>query len=160
MPPGWAMAAPTRASPAFVRRKPRSHRQQALHLLLGVAAMDIASFHASRRFADVKSERIAYFEQGQGPVALFIHGVPSPTATIGVTSSTASNTPRWGSFRSRHWSCGLQDIFFDKKWAYWLKDTIPGARRVIEVDDARLFFPEDRPDALAAPVLEFWSETS
>jgi hypothetical protein len=56
--------------------------------------MDIASFHASRRFADVKSERIAYFEQGQGPVALFIHGVPSPTATIGVTSSTASNTPR------------------------------------------------------------------
>jgi hypothetical protein len=31
---------------------------------------------------------------------------------------------------------------------------------VIEVDDARLFFPEDRPDALAAPVLEFWSETS
>jgi pimeloyl-ACP methyl ester carboxylesterase len=55
---------------------------------------------------------------------------------------------------------GLQDIFFDKKWAYWLKDTIPGARRVIEVDDARLFFPEDRPDALAAPVLEFWNETS
>ena len=22
---------------------------------------------------------------------------------------------------------GLKDIFFDKKWAYWLKDTIPGA---------------------------------
>src|SRR4029077_11138485 len=28
------------------------------------------------RFADVKSGRIAYFEQGQGPVALFVHGVP------------------------------------------------------------------------------------
>jgi pimeloyl-ACP methyl ester carboxylesterase len=53
---------------------------------------------------------------------------------------------------------GLQDIFFDKKWAYWLKDTIAGAKRVIEVDDARLFFPEDRPDALAAPMLAFWSE--
>src|SRR6516164_9681360 len=53
---------------------------------------------------------------------------------------------------------GLQDIFFDRKWAYWLKDTIPGAKRVIEVDDARLFFPEDRPDALAAPMLAFWSE--
>jgi pimeloyl-ACP methyl ester carboxylesterase len=53
---------------------------------------------------------------------------------------------------------GLRDIFFDKKWAYWLKDTIPGAKRVIEVDDARLFFPEDRPDALAAPMLAFWSE--
>ena len=38
--------------------------------------MDIASFHASRRFADVKSGRIAYFERGQGPAALFIHGVP------------------------------------------------------------------------------------
>jgi len=38
--------------------------------------MGIASFHASRRFAEVKSGRIAYFERGQGPVALFIHGVP------------------------------------------------------------------------------------
>jgi len=41
---------------------------------------------------------------------------------------------------------GLKDFFFDKKWAYWLKDTIPGAKRVVEVEDARLFFPEDRPD--------------
>src|SRR5215813_207496 len=38
--------------------------------------MDIATFHKSRRFAEVESGRIAYFEQGQGPVALFIHGVP------------------------------------------------------------------------------------
>ena len=49
---------------------------------------------------------------------------------------------------------GLDDFFFDRKWAHWLKDTIPGARRVVEVKDARLFFPEDRPDALAGPVLE------
>jgi pimeloyl-ACP methyl ester carboxylesterase len=55
---------------------------------------------------------------------------------------------------------GLQDIFFDKKWAYWLKDTIPGARRVVEIDDARLFFPEDRPDPLAAAILQFWDELS
>jgi pimeloyl-ACP methyl ester carboxylesterase len=53
---------------------------------------------------------------------------------------------------------GLKDIFFDKKWAHWLKDTIPGARRVIEVADGRLFFPEDRPDTLAAPMLQFWDE--
>jgi pimeloyl-ACP methyl ester carboxylesterase len=53
---------------------------------------------------------------------------------------------------------GLKDIFFDKKWAYWLKDTIPGARRVVEIEDARLFFPEDRPDSLAAPLLQFWDE--
>jgi pimeloyl-ACP methyl ester carboxylesterase len=55
---------------------------------------------------------------------------------------------------------GLQDIFFDRRWAYWLKDTIPGARRIIEVEDARLFFPEDRPEALVAPVLGFWDELS
>jgi pimeloyl-ACP methyl ester carboxylesterase len=55
---------------------------------------------------------------------------------------------------------GLKDIFFDKKWAYWLKDTIPGAKRVIEVEDGRLFFPEDRPDAFAPPLLKFWEEWS
>ena len=53
---------------------------------------------------------------------------------------------------------GLKDIFFDVKWAYWLKETIPGARRVVEVEDARLFFPEDRPDALTQPILQFWDE--
>jgi hypothetical protein len=26
------------------------------------------------------------------------------------------------------------------------------------IEDARLFFPEDRPDALARPILEFWDE--
>jgi pimeloyl-ACP methyl ester carboxylesterase len=51
---------------------------------------------------------------------------------------------------------GLQDFFFDKRWAYWLRDTIPGARDVVEVDDARLFFPEDRPDSLSQPMLRFW----
>ena len=55
---------------------------------------------------------------------------------------------------------GLQDIFFDRKWAYWLKDTIPGAKRVVEVEDGRLFFPEDRPDAMARPLLEFWDDWS
>ena len=44
------------------------------------------------------------------------------------------------------------------KWAYWLKDTIPGAKRVIEIPNGRLFFPEDRPDALVGPVLQFWDE--
>jgi pimeloyl-ACP methyl ester carboxylesterase len=53
---------------------------------------------------------------------------------------------------------GLDDVFFDRKWAHWLKNTIPGARRVVEIEDARLFFAEDRPDALATPVLDFWGE--
>jgi len=54
---------------------------------------------------------------------------------------------------------GLADFFFDVKWAYWLKETIPGAVRVVEVPDARLFFPEDRPEALAAPLLAHWGAT-
>ena len=294
--------------------------------------MDIATFHASRRFAEVKSGRIAYFEKGQGPAALFVHGVPlngyhwrhvidrvqhrrrciaidlmglgyseiAPSQDVSFTAQArmiaevldatgieqvdligndsggaiaqifAGNYPgrlnsliltnadvhdgwpppqvlplmeharngtlagifqpllgrpdlareRYGRgepvplFRSyadpsvltdevirlylqpllssrhrieafqRYWLgfdnkhtvaiypalktlqvptlivWGLKDFFFDKKWAYWLKDTIPGAKRVVEVEDARLFFPEDRPDTLAAPMLEFWNELS
>jgi pimeloyl-ACP methyl ester carboxylesterase len=294
--------------------------------------MDIATFHANRRFADVKSGRIAYFEKGQGPAALFVHGVPlngyhwrhvidrvqhrrrciaidlmglgyseiAPSQDVSFTAQArmiaevldatgieqvdligndsggaiaqifAGNYPgrlnsliltnadvhdgwpppqvlplmeharngtlagifqpllgrpdlareRYGRgepvplFRSyadpsvltdevirlylqpllssrhrieafqRYWLgfdnkhtvaiypalktlqvptlivWGLKDFFFDKKWAYWLKDTIPGAKRVVEVEDARLFFPEDRPDTLAAPMLEFWDELS
>ena len=38
--------------------------------------MDIRTFHASRKFADTASGRIAYVEQGTGPAAVFIHGVP------------------------------------------------------------------------------------
>jgi len=52
---------------------------------------------------------------------------------------------------------GLADMFFDVKWAYWLKDTIPGATRLIEVPDGRLFFPEDRAASLIEPLLSFWS---
>jgi pimeloyl-ACP methyl ester carboxylesterase len=53
---------------------------------------------------------------------------------------------------------GWKDICFDKTWAYWLRDTIPGATRVVEVEDARLFFPEDRPDALTGPMLALWND--
>ena len=53
---------------------------------------------------------------------------------------------------------GLEDIFFDRKWAYWLKDTIPSAERVVEVPDGRLFFPEDRPERLTEPMLRFWGK--
>lgn len=54
----------------------------------------------------------------------------------------------------------LEDFFFDRKWAYWLKETIPGVRRVVEVARGRLFFPEDLPDSLTVPMVQFWSELS
>jgi pimeloyl-ACP methyl ester carboxylesterase len=38
---------------------------------------------------------------------------------------------------------GTDDVYFDLKWSRWLADTIPGARRV-ELQGARLFFPEER----------------
>jgi pimeloyl-ACP methyl ester carboxylesterase len=38
--------------------------------------MDLSEFHTLRRFAEVNSGRIAYVEQGSGPVSLFLHGVP------------------------------------------------------------------------------------
>jgi pimeloyl-ACP methyl ester carboxylesterase len=52
---------------------------------------------------------------------------------------------------------GTDDAFFDLKWAYWLRDTIPGVTEVVEVPGARLFFPDERPDSLAEPLRRFWS---
>jgi pimeloyl-ACP methyl ester carboxylesterase len=51
---------------------------------------------------------------------------------------------------------GTGDGFFPLKWAYWLKDTIPGARAVVELEGAKLFFPEERPDALADAIRAHW----
>jgi len=52
---------------------------------------------------------------------------------------------------------GTADGFFPVKWAYWLKDTIPGTRKVIEIEGAKLFFPEERPEQFAAAVRAHWS---
>ena len=51
---------------------------------------------------------------------------------------------------------GLDDIYFEVKWAYWLQRTIPGVVRVVEVPGARLFFAEDRPQALVGPLRSFF----
>jgi pimeloyl-ACP methyl ester carboxylesterase len=40
------------------------------------AVMTPRSFHSRRRFVTVPYGRIAYVEQGEGPVAVFLHGVP------------------------------------------------------------------------------------
>ena len=58
-----------------------------------------------------------------------------------------------GAHCAHAWWCGAPvTTFFDVSWAYWLRDTIPGMTRVVTVDGARLFFPEERPDgSRAAP---------
>jgi pimeloyl-ACP methyl ester carboxylesterase len=49
------------------------------------------------------------------------------------------------------------DIFFDISLAHWLRDTIPGVVRLIEVPGTKLFFPEEQPEALAGPLRELWT---
>jgi pimeloyl-ACP methyl ester carboxylesterase len=51
---------------------------------------------------------------------------------------------------------GAGDVFFPRKWAYWLRDTIPGATEVIEIDGARLFFPDERAAELTAALRRHW----
>ena len=51
---------------------------------------------------------------------------------------------------------GTADTNFAVKWAYLLRDLIPGAREVIEVDGAKLFFPEERPDDLIPHLRRHW----
>jgi pimeloyl-ACP methyl ester carboxylesterase len=52
---------------------------------------------------------------------------------------------------------GTGGTFFDVSWAYWLRDTIPGTTRVVTVDGARLFFPEERPMDLVPHLEAHWA---
>ena len=52
---------------------------------------------------------------------------------------------------------GTDDIYFDVKWSRWLADTIPGTRRRIELEGARIFFPEERPAEFNRELRAHWS---
>jgi pimeloyl-ACP methyl ester carboxylesterase len=49
------------------------------------------------------------------------------------------------------------DPFFDVKWAYWLRDLIPGARQVVEIEGAKLFFPDERAAELVPHLRRHWA---
>jgi pimeloyl-ACP methyl ester carboxylesterase len=51
---------------------------------------------------------------------------------------------------------GTDDVYFDAKWARWLAETIPGTRRCIELQGARIFFPEERPEAFNDELRAHW----
>jgi pimeloyl-ACP methyl ester carboxylesterase len=53
---------------------------------------------------------------------------------------------------------GTADAAFPLKWAYWLRDTIPGATDVVEIDGGRLFFPDERAPELTAALRAFWAD--
>jgi pimeloyl-ACP methyl ester carboxylesterase len=52
---------------------------------------------------------------------------------------------------------GTGDAFFDVSWAYWLRDTIPGVTEVVEIEGARLFFPDERAAELTPLLRRHWA---
>jgi pimeloyl-ACP methyl ester carboxylesterase len=52
---------------------------------------------------------------------------------------------------------GTDDIYFDAKWADWLAATIPGTRRNVRFEGARIFFPEERWQAFNRELRAHWS---
>ena len=52
---------------------------------------------------------------------------------------------------------GTSDIYFDVKWADWLAATIPGTRRNIQFERARIFFPEERWEEFNRELRTHWS---
>lgn len=52
---------------------------------------------------------------------------------------------------------GMADTIFQPKWAYWLRATIPGAREVIEVPGAKLWFPEEHADFISEKLRAHWT---
>lgn len=51
---------------------------------------------------------------------------------------------------------GTGDKFFRLKWAYWLRNTIPGATEVVELSGARIFFPDERATELTEALRRHW----
>ena len=53
---------------------------------------------------------------------------------------------------------GTDDVYFDVGWSKWLAETIPGTRRRLEFEGARIFFPEERWTDFNKALREHWQE--
>lgn len=51
---------------------------------------------------------------------------------------------------------GTDDTYFGPHWARWLRDVIPGATEVIEIEGGKLFVPFERPQEVAAALRHHW----
>ena len=52
---------------------------------------------------------------------------------------------------------GTDDVYFDVKWSHWLAETIPGTRKRVELEGARVFFPEERAGEFNQLLRDHWS---
>jgi pimeloyl-ACP methyl ester carboxylesterase len=52
---------------------------------------------------------------------------------------------------------GTGDILFRVRWAYRLRDTIPGVTEVVEIEGAKLFFPDERAIDLVPHLRRHWA---
>ncbi|MDI9239823.1 alpha/beta hydrolase [Lysobacter sp. LF1] len=55
---------------------------------------------------------------------------------------------------------GTDDVYFPVEWSSWLQQTIPGTRRRIEFEGARIFFPEERPSEFNDALRAHWLAAS
>lgn len=51
---------------------------------------------------------------------------------------------------------GTDDVYFDVKWSHWLAENIPGTRRRVEFQGARIFFPEERWEEFNSELRKHW----
>jgi pimeloyl-ACP methyl ester carboxylesterase len=54
---------------------------------------------------------------------------------------------------------GTDDVYFDVKWSHWLAENIPGTRRLVEFQGARIFFPEERWEEFNRELRAHWTES-
>jgi len=55
---------------------------------------------------------------------------------------------------------GTGDQFFGLSWAHWLRDTIPGVTEIVEIEGAKLFFPDERAADLIPHLRRHWDATA
>jgi pimeloyl-ACP methyl ester carboxylesterase len=53
---------------------------------------------------------------------------------------------------------GTDDAYFDVRWSHWLANTIPGTRRRVEFEGARIFFPEERHEEFNRELRAHWEK--
>jgi pimeloyl-ACP methyl ester carboxylesterase len=55
---------------------------------------------------------------------------------------------------------GTDDVYFDLKWSHWLEKAIPGTKRRVELESARIFFPEERAAEFNRELKAHWTAPS